>query len=167
MSKSLQYVKVFELLQNAKGPVNASEVKGLSGIVPTRLSTYLWEIKKNTGFAVKSNRDGRTVVSYELVGSGTAPVAKTPKAPKAPKTPKAPKAPKTPKAPKAPKTPKAPKVPKTEVPKDEVDFEVEQEVLPTARMIKNSNIFDALDEIDSDVVDFEDREFAAEYARGV
>ena len=158
MSKSLQYVKVFELLQNAKGPVNASEVKGLSGIVPTRLSTYLWEIKKNTGFAVKSNRDGRTVVSYELVGSGTAPVAKTPKAPKAPKTPK---------APKAPKTPKAPKAPKTEVPKDEVDFEVEQEVLPTARMIKNSNIFDALDEIDSDVVDFEDREFAAEYARGV
>ena len=149
MSKSLQYVKVFELLQNAKGPVNASEVKGLSGIVPTRLSTYLWEIKKNTGFAVKSNRDGRTVVSYELVGSGTAAVAKTPKAPK------------------APKTPKAPKVPKTEVPKDEVDFEVEQEVLPTARMIKNSSIFDALDEIDSDVVDFEDREFAAEYARGV
>ena len=149
MSKSLQYVKVFELLQNAKGPVNASKVKGLSGIVPTRLSTYLWEIKKNTGFAVKSNRDGRTVVSYELVGSGTAAVAKTPKAPK------------------APKTPKAPKAPKTEVPEDEVDFEVEQEVLPTARMIKNSSIFDALDEIDSDVVDFEDREFAAEYARGV
>ena len=76
MSKNLQYVRVLELLQSAKGPVKVSDVKALDGIVPTRLSTYLWEIKKNTGFAVKSNRDGRAVVSYELVGSGIVPSPK-------------------------------------------------------------------------------------------
>ena len=50
MSKSLQYVKVFEVLQNAKGPVSVSDVKAIPGIVSSRLSTYLWEIKKNTGY---------------------------------------------------------------------------------------------------------------------
>ena len=76
MSKSLQNLKVLELLKNANGPVTVSDVKAIDGIVATRLSTYLWEIKKHTGFTVKSNRDGRTVVSYELLGSGTIPAPK-------------------------------------------------------------------------------------------
>jgi hypothetical protein len=134
MAKNLQYVKVFEKLQAAKGPVTVSEVKAIPGIVASRLSTYLWEIKKNTGFAVKSNRDGRTVVSYELIGSGSAPVAK-------PATTKVAKA----KAPKATKAVAAP-------------------VAPVA--VSNDKIVDVLDEMDTDIVDFEDREFASSYVKG-
>lgn len=134
MAKNLQYVKVFEALQAAKGPVTVSEVKAIPGIVASRLSTYLWEIKKNTGFAVKSNRDGRTVVSYELIGSGSAPVAK-------PATTKVAKA-KTPKATKAVAAPVA------------------------TESVSNDKIVDVLDEMDTDIVDFEDREFASSYVKG-
>jgi len=154
MSKNLQYVKVFELLQNAKGPVKVSDVKALPGIVPTRLSTYLWEIKKNTGFAVKSNRDGRAVVSYELVGSGSAPVAKA----TAPKVAKA-KAVKTAVAPKATKaTAKVAKATKTVKPA--VDIEDDE------RSVKAGPV-DVLDAIDTDITDFEDREYASAFVRGV
>jgi len=136
MAKNLQYVKVFEALQAAKGPMTVSQVKAIPGIVASRLSTYLWEIKKNTGFAVKSNRDGRTVVSYELIGSGTAPVAK-------PATTKVAKA-------KAPKATKAKAV-----------------AAPVAtEAISNDKIVDVLDEMDTEVVDFEDREYASSYVKG-
>ena len=153
MSKSLQYVKIFEVLQNANGPVAVSTIKALDGIVPTRLSTYLWEIKKNTGFAVKANRDGRSVVSYELVGSGTAPVAKPAKAvaPKATKPAKT----ATPKA-KAPAKAKA-KAP-AKVQGDNIN-----DVMPT----KAVGIVDVLDSVDTDIADYEDRSFAADYVRGV
>lgn len=134
MAKNLQYVKVFEALQAANGPMTVSQVKAIPGIVATRLSTYLWEIKKNTGFAVKSNRDGRTVVSYELIGSGTAPVAKT-------ATTKVAKA----KAPKATKAVAAP---------------------VATEAVTNDKIVDVLDEMDTDIVDFEDREYAASYVKG-
>lgn len=134
MAKNLQYVKVFEALQAAKGPMTVSQVKAIPGIVATRLSTYLWEIKKNTGFAVKSNRDGRTVVSYELIGSGTAPVAKT-------ATTKVAKA----KAPKATKAVAAP---------------------VATEAVTNDKIVDVLDEMDTEIVDFEDREFASSYVKG-
>lgn len=134
MAKNLQYVKVFEALQAAKGPMTVSQVKAIPGIVATRLSTYLWEIKKNTGFAVKSNRDGRTVVSYELIGSGTAPVAK-------PATTKVAKA----KAPKATKAVAAP---------------------IATEAVTNDKIVDVLDEMDTEIVDFEDREFASSYVKG-
>lgn len=134
MAKNLQYVKVFEALQAANGPMTVSQVKAIPGIVATRLSTYLWEIKKNTGFAVKSNRDGRTVVSYELIGSGTAPVAKT-------ATTKVAKA----KAPKATKAVAAP---------------------VATEAVTNDKIVDVLDEMDTEIVDFEDREYAASYVKG-
>ena len=134
MAKNLQYVKVFEALQAAKGPMTVSQVKAIPGIVASRLSTYLWEIKKNTGFAVKSNRDGRTVVSYELIGSGTAPVAKT-------ATTKVAKA----KAPKATKAVAAP---------------------VATEAVTNDKIVDVLDEMDTEIVDFEDREYAASYVKG-
>jgi hypothetical protein len=141
MAKNLQYVKVFETLQAAKGPVTVSQVKAIPGIVASRLSTYLWEIKKNTGFAVRSNRDGRTVVSYELVGSGTAPVAK-------PATTKVAKA-------KAPKATKAKATAKTVAP-----VSMENDVIPQNKVI------DVLDEMDTDIADFEDREFATSYVKG-
>ncbi len=157
MSKNLQYVKVFELLQNAKGPVKVSDVKALDGIVPTRLSTYLWEIKKNTGFAVKSNRDGRTVVSYELVGSGTAPAPKVVQVTKVAATKTTTKATAKPTAAKVTKVAKA----------KAIASEMEDDVLPTAKMVKNANVFDALDEIDTTTADFEDREYASQYVKGM
>jgi len=154
MTKSAQqYTKIFEVLQNAKAPVPVSTIRAIDGIVATRLSTYLWEIKKNTGFAVVANRDGRTVVSYELVGAGTAPVAKASKV-KAVKTAKAPVV-------KAAKPMKAKKV--TPVPVragDSLDGIMSAMAKSSAKKPVN-----LLDEIDTDVADFEDRQFAEAYIR--
>ncbi len=152
MAKNLQYVKVFEALQAAKGPVSVSAIKALDGIVPTRLSTYLWEIKKNTGFEVKAVRDGRAVVSYELAGAGTAPVAKA----TAPKVAKA----------KVVKTAVAPKVAKAKAVKavkaaPVADFDADEMVSSKKGPV------DVLDAIDTDITDFEDREYASAFVRGV
>jgi hypothetical protein len=154
MTKSVQqYTKIFEVLQAANAPVSVSTIRAIDGIVATRLSTYLWEIKKNTGFAVVANRDGRTVVSYELVGAGTAPVAKAAKV-KAVKTAKAPVV-------KAAKPVKAKKV--TPVPVragDSLDGIMSAMAKSSAKKPVN-----LLDEIDTDVADFEDRQFAEAYIR--
>ena len=154
MTKSVQqYTKIFEVLQAANAPVPVSTIRAIDGIVATRLSTYLWEIKKNTGFAVRANRDGRTVVSYELVGAGTAPVAKAAKV-KAVKTAKAPVV-------KATKPVKAKKV--TPVPVragDSLDGIMSAMAKSSAKKPVN-----LLDEIDTDVADFEDRQFAEAYIR--
>jgi hypothetical protein len=154
MTKSVQqYTKIFEVLQAANAPVSVSTIRAIDGIVATRLSTYLWEIKKNTGFAVRANRDGRTVVSYELVGAGTAPVAKPAKV-KAVKTAKAPVV-------KAAKPVKAKKV--TPVPVragDSLDGIMSAMAKSSAKKPVN-----LLDEIDTDVADFEDRQFAEAYIR--
>jgi hypothetical protein len=154
MTKSVQqYTKIFEVLQNAKAPVPVSTIRAIDGIVATRLSTYLWEIKKNTGFAVVANRDGRTVVSYELVGAGTAPVAKAAKV-KAVKTAKAPVV-------KAAKPAKAKKV--TPVPVragDSLDGIMSAMAKSSAKKPVN-----LLDEIDTEIEDFEDRQFAEAYIR--
>jgi len=154
MTKSVQqYTKIFEVLQNAKAPVPVSTIRAIDGIVATRLSTYLWEIKKNTGFAVRSNRDGRTVVSYELVGAGTAPVAKSAKV-KAVKTAKAPVA----KVTKPAKAKKATPVPV--LAGDSLDGIMNAMAKSSAKKPVN-----LLDEIDTDVEDFEDRQFAQAYIR--
>ena len=154
MTKSVQqYTKIFEVLQTANAPVPVSTIRAIDGIVATRLSTYLWEIKKNTGFAVRANRDGRTVVSYELVGAGTAPVAKAAKV-KAVKTAKAPVV-------KAAKPVKAKKV--TPVPVragDSLDGIMSAMAKSSAKKPVN-----LLDEIDTEVEDFEDRQFAEAYIR--
>jgi hypothetical protein len=153
MAKNLQYVKVFELLQSSKGPVTVSKVKAIPGIVSSRLSTYMWEIKKNTGFAVKANRDGRAVVSYELIGSGTAPVAKT-------ATPKVAKV-------KTPKAPKAPKAPKTKSTKSVVVESLDNDEIVTPSTLKDSQVYDALDDIDTTIMDMDDKEFASDYVKGM
>jgi len=151
MTKSVQqYTNIFEVLQNAKAPVPVSTIRAIDGIVATRLSTYLWEIKKNTGFAVVANRDGRTVVSYELVGAGTAPVAKAAKV-KAVKTAVA----KTAKPVKAKKVTPAPVRAG-----DSLDGIMSAMAKSSAKKPVN-----LLDEIDTDVADFEDRQFAEAYIR--
>jgi hypothetical protein len=154
MTKSVQqYTKIFEVLQAANAPVPVSTIRAIDGIVATRLSTYLWEIKKNTGFAVRANRDGRTVVSYELVGAGTAPVAKPAKV-KAVKTAKAPVV-------KAVKPVKAKKVTPVTMPAgDSLDGIMSAMAKSSAKKPVN-----LLDEIDTEVEDFEDRQFAEAYIR--
>ena len=153
MTKSVQqYTKIFEVLQAANAPVPVSTIRAIDGIVATRLSTYLWEIKKNTGFAVRANRDGRTVVSYELVGAGTAPVAKPAKV----------KAVKTVKAPVVKAAPvKAKKVTPTPVPAGD-SLEGIMNAMAKSSAKKPVNL---LDEIDTDVADYEDRAFAEAYIR--
>lgn len=154
MTKSVQqYTKIFEVLQAANAPVSVSTIRAIDGIVATRLSTYLWEIKKNTGFAVRSNRDGRTVVSYELVGAGTAPVAKPAKV-KAVKTAKAPVV----KAAKPVTAKKATPIPVRAG--DSLDGIMNAMAKSSAKKPVN-----LLDEIDTDVEDFEDRAFAEAYIR--
>ena len=153
MTKSVQqYTKIFEVLQAANAPVSVSTIRAIDGIVATRLSTYLWEIKKNTGFAVRANRDGRTVVSYELVGAGTAPVAKPAKV----------KAVKTAKAPVVKAAPvKAKKVTPVAMPAgDSLDGIMNAMAKSSAKKPVN-----LLDEIDTDVADYEDRAFAEAYIR--
>jgi hypothetical protein len=153
MTKSVQqYTKIFEVLQAANAPVPVSTIRAIDGIVATRLSTYLWEIKKNTGFAVRANRDGRTVVSYELVGAGTAPVAKPAKV----------KAVKTAKAPVVKAAPvKAKKVTPVAMPAgDSLDGIMNAMAKSSAKKPVN-----LLDEIDTDVADYEDRAFAEAYIR--
>ena len=149
MSKSLQYLKVLEAMKTANGPVTVSAIKAIDGIVAGRLSTYLWEIKKYTGCSVISNRDGRTVVSYELIDSGVVPTPKL----KVAKVAK-------PKVAKAVK-PKVAKVVKPKVAKVVKDDLIGMR----GAYAKDSTIFDALSEIESSVREFEDRSFAQDYVR--
>lgn len=163
MSKSLQYLKVLEAMKTANGPVTVSAIKAIDGIVAGRLSTYLWEIKKYTGCSVISNRDGRTVVSYELIDSGVVPtpklkVAKVAK-PKVAKVAKVAK-PKVAKVVK-PKVAKVAKVVKPKVAKVVKDDLIGMR----GAYAKDSTIFDALSEIESSVREFEDRSFAQDYVR--
>ena len=170
MSKSLQYLKVLEAMKTANGPVTVSAIKAIDGIVAGRLSTYLWEIKKYTGCSVLSNRDGRTVVSYELIDSGVVPTPK-PKVAKVAK-PKVAKVAK-PKVAKAVK-PKVAKPKVAKVVKPKVAKVVKPKVAKVVKddligmrgaYAKDSTIFDALSEIESSVREFEDRSFAQDYVR--
>ena len=162
MSKSLQYLKVLEAMKTANGPVTVSAIKAIDGIVAGRLSTYLWEIKKYTGCSVISNRDGRTVVSYELIDSGVVPTPKLKVAKVAkPKVAKAVK----PKVAK-PKVAKVVKPKVAKVVKPKVAKVVKDDLIGMrGAYAKDSTIFDALSEIESSVREFEDRSFAQDYVR--
>ena len=162
MSKSLQYLKVLEAMKTANGPVTVSAIKAIDGIVAGRLSTYLWEIKKYTGCSVISNRDGRTVVSYELIDGGVVPTPKLKVAKVAkPKVAKAVK----PKVAK-PKVAKAVKPKVAKVVKPKVAKVVKDDLIGMrGAYAKDSTIFDALSEIESSVREFEDRSFAQDYVR--
>ena len=170
MSKSLQYLKVLEAMKTANGPVTVSAIKAIDGIVAGRLSTYLWEIKKYTGCSVISNRDGRTVVSYELIDGGVVPTPKLkvakvakPKVAKAVK-PKVAK-PKVAKVVK-PKVAKVVKPKVAKVVKPKVAKVVKDDLIGMrGAYAKDSTIFDALSEIESSVREFEDRSFAQDYVR--
>jgi hypothetical protein len=143
---SKQYTKILAVMQAANGPVSASTLKAIDGIVPTRLSSYLWDIRKNTGCAIKANRDGRTVVSYELVGEVTLPAAKPAKVKTTAKV----------AAVKPAKVTKPAKIKQDPI----------VEVRDTAPLSK-AGVVNVFDEIDGSVESFEDQQFAEDFVRGL
>jgi hypothetical protein len=154
---SQQYTKILAVMQAANGPVSVSTIKAIDGIVATRLSTYLWEIRKHTGCAIKANRDGRTVVSYELVGAVTMPTAKPAKAKPAKAKPVAKAA-----TVKPAKVTKAVAKPKSEKIKQDLIADV-QDTTPLSK----AGVVNVFDEIDSNVESFEDQQFAEDFVRGL
>jgi hypothetical protein len=149
---SQQYTKILAVMQAANGPVSVSTIKAIDGIVATRLSTYLWEIRKHTGCAIKANRDGRTVVSYELVGAVTMPTAKPAKAKPVVKAATV----------KPAKVTKAVAKPKPEKIKQDLIADV-QDTTPLSK----AGVVNVFDEIDSNVESFEDQQFAEDFVRGL
>jgi len=136
-----------------------------------RISTELWRAKKR-GAIIKTHRDGRNVVGYELMnvqemrewiaarGFDAETFTKVESNPKSVQ-PKAPKA----ATPKVPKVAKAPKVAKVKPAKVVEIPQFEEDSLETAmsNMVSVSGPIDILDEIDTDVTDYEDRQYAEEY----
>ena len=153
------------LLVLTKGGVFTAEqiCKEMNYDAVYRISAVILDTKLAAGAVVRTVRDGRKVTGYELVNvdemkaylkdKGFESFAPT-KATKASKvaTVKAPKAPKVATV-KAPAKPKATKVAKAPV-----------AVAPVA--VKEAAPVDVLDSIDTDITDFEDREFAQDFVDG-
>ncbi len=154
MSAQSNQAKVYEILKAANGPVSVdtlNEIEGIKGGLEYRLSIYVWGAKKEYGAVIVPVRDGRKVTAYQLVDAGTGIVTKTSK--KQPKQPKA-------------VTPKTPKIAKT--PKTKVEAPAKTEVVDADPIVmKSKPVVDILDEMDTDVVSFEDREFAEDFVRNL
>ncbi len=154
MSAQSNQAKVYEMLKAANGPVSVdtlNEIEGIKGGLEYRLSIYVWGAKKEYGAVIVPVRDGRKVTAYQLVDAGAGVAVKTPKAPKAKKT--APAVVKTPKAPKKVAV-SVPTVPETELKSDPI-------------VSGSKKVVDILDEMDTDVASFEDRQFAEEFVRSL
>lgn len=124
MSKNVkQFEKVAALLVAANGAgVAVASLQAVEGIVPVRMSTYLWEVRAKLQGKIEAVKDGKTVTAYKLTNPETVQglldklaasradtvAAVKPAKVKAEKPAKVAKAPKAEKAPKAAKAPKAP-----------------------------------------------------------
>lgn len=147
MTKLSHQAKVYNMLKEAGGPVPVEQLLSIEGLLPYKLSAYVLYAKIDFGAVIQPIRDGRKVTAYELLDAGAGiPARKT----KTAKTVVAPVAPKAVKAPKAPKIVKAAPV-----------------VAAAPAVVKDDKIVDILDEMDTDVSSFEDREFAAEFVRSL
>ena len=154
MSAQSNQAKVYEMLKAANGPVSVdtlNEIEGIKGGLEYRLSIYVWGAKKEYGAVIVPVRDGRKVTAYQLVDAGGGVIVKTPKTPKAKKT-----------TPVVAKTPKAPKKAAVSVPPV-----AEADLKSDPIVSRSKKVVDILDEMDTDVASFEDREFAAEFVRSL
>jgi hypothetical protein len=150
--------RLLMVLVNRKGVVTEADIASeMQYDSMYRISTEFWRLKKR-GAVIKTVRDGRKVAGYELVNvdemksylNGKGFASFTPA--KAPKTATAKVA--TVKPAKAPAKPKAEKT-------------VKVKVNPTAQVaLGTAPVVDVLDSIDTDITDFEDREFAQDFAEG-
>lgn len=146
MSKVSHQAKVFNMLKNANGPVPVEQLLSIEGLLPYKLSAYVLYAKIDFGAVIRAVRDGRRVVAYELVSSGSAPAP----APAA----------------VAPKTRRSKPIPKPLVVETEeliVEDDPIVEPAPAKMIASASDVYDILDEIDSDVESFEDRSYAQSY----
>lgn len=123
-----------------------------------RISAVILDAKLAAGAVIKTVRDGRKVTGYELVNVDEMKTYLNDKGfasftpAKAPKTATTKVA--TVKPAKAPAKPKAEKT-------------VKVKVNPTAQVaLGAAPVVDVLDSIDTDITDFEDREFAQDFAEG-
>lgn len=162
MSKISHQAKVYNMLKEANGPVSVEQLLSIEGLLPYKLSAYVLYAKIDFGAVIKPIRDGRKVTAYEMTDAGTGvPARKT-------KTVAVAKPVKAAKVPKAKKTAvvKAAKVSKAK--KAAVVAPVVQE-LENDPIVSNKNdkIVDILDEMDTNVASFEDREFAKEFVRSL
>lgn len=147
MSNSHQ-AKVYNMLKASNGPVTVEQLLSIEGLLPYKLSAYVLYAKIDYGAVIKPIRDGRKVTAYEMVDPGTG--VGTQKA-KPVKTAVA-------------KTPKTPKI-KTAVPKTKKTAPVVAKT--PAFMPKDDKIVDILDEMDTSVSSFEDREFAEDFVNSL
>ena len=147
MSKLSHQAKVYNMLLSAGlgNPVEVEKLLVIEGLLPYKLSAYVLYAKIDYGAVIQPVRDGRKVVAYQMVDAGNGVPTRKTAAPAAVVT----KAPKTPKVAKAPKT-KAVAAPVAKAP-----------------VMKDDKIVDILDEMDTHVVSFEDREFAEEFVRSL
>lgn len=151
MSKISHQAKVYNMLKEANGPVSVEQLLSIEGLLPYKLSAYVLYAKIDFGAVIKPIRDGRKVTAYEMTDAGTGvPARKTKTAAVAVAKPV-----KTPKV-KAVKTPKAKKVVAAPV------------VAPVSQpVMKDDKIVDILDEMDTNVASFEDRQFAEDFVRSL
>lgn len=156
MSKVSHQAKVYNMLKAANGPVTVEQLLTIEGILPYKLSAYVLYAKGDYGAVIRAVRDGRTVVAYEMTDAGTGVKAIPVKANAVSATPKVAKAPKAPKVAKAPKIAKAPKATKKMI-----------APAPDIESMRNDRIVDILDEMDTSIEAFEDREFAEDYIRSL
>lgn len=147
MTKLSHQAKVYNMLKEAGGPVTVEQLLSIEGLLPYKLSAYVLYAKIDFGAVIQPIRDGRKVTAYQLLDAGAGVPARKAKTVAAPA------------APKAVKTPKAPKAPKVVAKTAPVG------VAPA--VMKDDKIVDILDEMDTDVASFEDREFAAEFVRSL
>lgn len=151
MSKLSHQAKVYNMLMSAGvgNPVEVEKLLAIEGLLPYKLSAYVLYAKIDYGAQIQPIREGRKVVAYQMMGAGTGvPTRKTVA---------------TPVVTKAVKTPKVAKTPVKTVP---VMTESEMKSDPIVPSSKKK-IVDVLDEMDTNVISFEDRAFAEEFVRSL
>ncbi len=146
MSKQSHQAKVYAMLKDANGPVTVEQLLTIEGLLPYKLSAYVLYAKGDFGAVIVPVRDGRKVIAYHMLDAGTgAPAKKT--APVATVA-------KTPKAKKTAVAVSVPTVPETDLKSDPI-------------VSGSKKVVDILDEMDTDVASFEDRQFAEEFVRSL
>jgi hypothetical protein len=155
--------RLLMVLVNRKGAVTEADIASeMQYDSMYRISTEFWRLKKR-GAVIKTIRDGRKVSGYELVNVDEMKTYLSSKGftsfvpAKAQKT-----APATVAAAKPAKTAKAPAKSKVKAEKP-----AKVAVNPTAQVeLGVAPVVDILDDIDTSITDFEDREFAQGFAEG-
>lgn len=153
MSKVSHQAKVYNMLKEANGPVTVEQLLSIEGLLPYKLSAYVLYAKIDFGAVIKPIRDGRKVTAYELTDPGTGvPARKTKTVTTKPV-----------KTAKPAKVAKAPKIAKPKKTAPVVQPVSGDPIVST----KDDKIVDILDEMDTSVASFEDREFAKEFVRSL